>query len=356
MSALNASKIFFLAKASVEFLEYTGKNSGNNLERTVYQKLQDPEELSRLKADALMFYFVYADLVMLAKSNDLDKSALDMNQHYMELQLFLRMIEEEPQTAMNKSYTVFPSETRLYSSENSVNHRLHSKDVPVYARLFQPDDWDCTLLHPLLVAGATKMKLKLTEYAKNQLPGGRYWEPEPGVKAVLRNLKPNNDLCESILGLNDYLSTAIPNMHQLTRSNLVEIKKNKTMKWFRELPQNERQAVSYLAKKSRGDVMKKYQEEELARSKQRQENMRHCHERRKAVREKAAREKEELSHQHLITTVEELKKALQDIESEDIAASRKKQRKTALIRMQINIRKKVLAQRIKIPFSQNGKQ
>ena len=32
VSASNASKIFFLAKASVEFLKYTGKDSGNNLE------------------------------------------------------------------------------------------------------------------------------------------------------------------------------------------------------------------------------------------------------------------------------------------------------------------------------------
>ena len=118
-----------------------------------------------------MFYFVYADLVMLAKSNNLGKSALDMNQHYLEFQLFLRMVEEEPQTAMNKSYRVFLSEARLYSSENSVNHRLHSKDAPVYARLFQPDNWDCTLLYPLLVAGATKMKLKLTEYAKISCQG-----------------------------------------------------------------------------------------------------------------------------------------------------------------------------------------
>ena len=78
-----------------------------------------------------MFYFVYADLVMLAKSNDLGKSALDMNQHYLELQLFLRMVEEEPQTAMNMLYKVFPSGARLYSTEISVNHRLHSKDAPV---------------------------------------------------------------------------------------------------------------------------------------------------------------------------------------------------------------------------------
>ena len=218
-----------------------------------------------------------------------------MNQHYLELQLFLRMVEEDPNTVMNKSYRVFPSEERLYGTKFSVNHRLHSKDVPVHARLFQPDDWDGTLLCPLIVAGAIKMKQKLSEYAKNQLPGGRYWEPEPAVKAVLRNLKPNNDICESILGLNDYLTTAIPNLHQMTRSNLVEMKKNKTMKWFQELPQNERQAVSSLAKKSRGDVMKKYREEELARSELRQENMRQCHERKRVMREKAARERETFS-------------------------------------------------------------
>ena len=53
--------------------------------------------------------------------------------------------------------------------------------------------------------------------------------------------------------------------------------------------------------------------------------------------EKAAREK--LSHQHLITTVDELKGALQDIESEDVAASKKRQKKMTLTRVQINIRK-----------------
>ena len=66
------------------------------------------------------------------------------------------------------------------------------------------------------------------------------------------------------------------------------------------------------------------------------------HERKKAMRKKAAREKEHLSHQHSITTVEVLKKALQDIEREDITTSKKKQSKISLIRMQINIRKKMV--------------
>ena len=84
-----------------------------------------------------MFYFVYADLVMLAKSNDLGKSALDMNQHYLEFHLFLRMIEEDPKIVLNKSYKVFPSEERLYGAKVSVNQAMHSKYIPVHARLFQ---------------------------------------------------------------------------------------------------------------------------------------------------------------------------------------------------------------------------
>ena len=73
------------------------------------------------------------------------------------------------------------------------------------------------------------MKEKLCKYAHSLLPGGKYWEPDLNTKAVLLQLKPSNDLRESILGLNDYLTTAIPNLNQLSRSNLIQVKKNKTM-------------------------------------------------------------------------------------------------------------------------------
>ena len=33
------------------------------------------------------------------------------------------------------------------------------------------------------------------------------------------------DMCESILALNDYLSTVMPNLHQMSKSNLVQAKK-----------------------------------------------------------------------------------------------------------------------------------
>ena len=43
-------------------------------------------------------------------------------------------------------------------------------------------------------------------------------------KKVLSQLKPSN-VCESILGLNDYLMTAIPNLNEMALSTLVQVKK-----------------------------------------------------------------------------------------------------------------------------------
>ena len=158
VSAANACKIFFLTKAALEFLEYTGKDKGNKLEQTLYSKLQDTGELSCLKADALMFYFVYADIVMLAKSNKLDKSVYDMKQHYLELQHFLQAIQKDPKIALNKGYKVFTSEERLYNLDENLNHRIRSRNVPIYSRLFEPDEWNESLLCPLIASGAKKWR------------------------------------------------------------------------------------------------------------------------------------------------------------------------------------------------------
>lgn len=106
-----------------------------------------------------------------------------------------------------------------------INHRLHSKSQSLHKWLFLPNDWDNTDLFPLISTGAITMEHKLQSYAKHQLPGGIYWNPEPRVEAVLKAIKPSNDICESILGLNDYLKATIPSSHQMVRSNLVQVKK-----------------------------------------------------------------------------------------------------------------------------------
>ena len=55
-------------------------------------------------------------------------------------------------------------------------------------------------------------------------------------------------MSESILGLNDYLTTVVPNLHQMSRSNLVQLK-NKTMKWLSDLPNETQTAVIDMAAK-----------------------------------------------------------------------------------------------------------
>ena len=64
-------------------------------------------------ADAITFHHIYCDLVMLAKSNSLNKNVLDMNMHCMELQTFISEVEHYPEAAVDCSGQVFPSEEWL---------------------------------------------------------------------------------------------------------------------------------------------------------------------------------------------------------------------------------------------------
>ena len=254
-------------------------------------KLQDPLELAHLKADAIMFHHVYCNLVILAKSCHLNKSVLDMNIHYLELKTFLSDVEHDPETMINRNLEVFMSERRLYGKDKKVNHRLHPSYKVIEEVIFSRDETDERLLYPLLASGATSMKEKLSSYAQNQLPGGKYWEPDPDVKTILMSLKPNNDICESILGLNNYLSTVIPNMHQMSKSNLVQAKKNKTVQWLDTLPSEQLHSVVELARKSRVQVGKAYQKAEVERRKYRQKKMIREKNRRDALQKRAADEK-----------------------------------------------------------------
>ena len=356
VTASNASKLFFLKGAVIKFLDYTGKCNGNRLERDVYVKLKENEKLVHLKIDGLMFYHVYADLMVLAKSTILNKSALDMTYHYLELLTFLREIQQYPDTLLDGDYQVFRSERRLYGDDIRVNHRLHKNVKPAHKYLLKSEVSDKDLLYPLVASGAASMEKKLCEYAKDYLPGGIYWNPDPHVREIMKKLKPTNDLCESLLGLNDYLSGAMPNMHQMTRSNMIQVKKNKTIEWLHELPSTEQDKVVELAVARRAQVSKESKEEDLRNSNQRREKMKQAHTRRQALERRAQQEREKLLSLHLITTSNELFKAVSDIDHMTTSTSKKKQEKLSLLRSQINIWKKVLKKKIAIPFTHSRSQ
>lgn len=146
------------------------------------------------------------------------------------------------------------------ASSDSGSKGNHSSYQVVSKRVFEKDEWDESLLLIHLKQGCSLMLSKLTSYTKDQLPGGQYWNPAPEVEEVLRKLAPSNDLCESILGLNDSLVTALPNMDQLTRSNMVQVKKSKSVQWLENLPKEQQENVVKFAMKHRSEVVKDYNE------------------------------------------------------------------------------------------------
>ena len=339
---------------STEFFRYTGKNSGNKLEQEVFHKLHNSNELCHLIIDSLMYYHIYADLFMLSKSTDLDLSAFDMNKHYFELQVFLTEVIRNPDIAIDRDHQVFSSEARLYGQNHKTNHRLSSSSV--YNNLFELSISSIDTIRPLLVAGAEKMRDKLNSYAHKQLPGGCYWDPEPEVKEVLCQLKPSNDICESVLGLNDYLTTAIPNLHQISCSNLVEVKRNKTLKWLSDIPQEDQHKVIDIAIKQRKQVLKDSKQREKELAKERRDKMLRDHCKRKAVQKKLNEEKEELLESHLMTSSKELTQAIKQIESEGGSMTKLRTKILSLLRTQLNIRKKILNETVPITFTKGGKQ
>ena len=151
------------------------------------------------------FFFdkLYADLMMLVKSTELDKSVLDMCVHYLELKVFLEELSHHPKEIKNLEHQVFQSaEPRLYGPSSKTNHRIHSKYKEVRKRLYQSDSFDGTELYPRILEASKAMLSKLTDYMKDYLPGSKYWEPSEDVCQILSKLKPHNDACESVLGMN----------------------------------------------------------------------------------------------------------------------------------------------------------
>ena len=122
ITSRNAGRIFYLRDLALQFVNNLNlAKELNGLEKEVQQSLQDTTKLALLKADALFFDKIYADLMMLLKSNKLGKKLLDMNKHYLELLHYLEEISKHPRLILDPSHHVFPSEPKLYNNSQT-NH------------------------------------------------------------------------------------------------------------------------------------------------------------------------------------------------------------------------------------------
>ena len=141
--------------------------------------------------------------------------------------------------------------------EKKISHRKHPGNSDLYEQLFSVNDIDREFMLRKVTAAAFAMKEKLKAYKCDQLHGGKYWNPDEKTAEILASLRPNNNVCESLLGLNDWLTTALTNASQLTKSNLVEMKRNHTIQWL-ENPTVNRDKVINLAVEKKKSVEQQY--------------------------------------------------------------------------------------------------
>ena len=349
VTAHNAAKIFFLREAALSFLEVFGKNK---LENEVYAKLSSPSVIAGLKADGLMFLHIYADLTCLAKSRELNKSVKDMSIHYLELDGFLENIEENPSAVFDKCVQVFGSEPALYD-DGKLNHRHKPENTAIYSHLLQKDsDALSEMTMERISRGARSMRDKLKSYAKDQLPGGKYWDPPPNIAKILGQIEPSNDVCESVLGLNDWLQTSMPSASQLTKRNLIEAKKNKSVEWLDALPAEKQNITIQMAACQRKEVRLIESQEAFQRKELRQSTIKRDIEKQNLKRRKA----EDMKDVLVIRNTQQMDKIIKSIKNDDTLNQKQRNEKIKeVLKVQLKLRKLLFQQNLQMFFTKKGK-
>ena len=146
-------------------------------------------------------------------------------------------------------------------------------------------------------------------------------------------------------------------MTQQTRSNIIEVKKNKTISWLESLSPNQQEHITRVAvKKNRRTVQKQYAEKQKSVTKQRQHHMMQVKQKRDRREQKQTEERQKLLKVHLIASVREFDMVISDINDEQISSAKKRIKILSLLKEHVRVTEKLLHQRCNIKFKKNQKQ
>jgi organic radical activating enzyme len=183
-------------------------------------------------------------------------------------------------------------------------------------------------------------------------PSGRYWHPPKHVADVLRKIKPSNDICESILGLNDWLQTTMPSVSQLTKRNLIEVKKNKTMQWFSTVPEQKQKEYVKMAIERKSIVKKSDKEYANAIAVERQSALQKALEKHEMKNERYERMKGELSNVMVLVNWTQLETLVRRITGNmQLKKSKKDKMTLELLKTQLKLRQILIGEPIKFYFN-----
>ena len=245
---------------------------------------------------------------------------------------------------------------RLYSDDHRVNHRLHAQYISIRKELYKPTDNDTnhSLLLKMVRHVGQAMGEKLKSYKQDHLPDGRYYDPEKETQLVLSALQPHNDKVESVFGMNDWLSTILPNMQQATKSALIEFSYNGTMQWLKAQGEQQKQVLISLAQTRRKAVFEERRQEAAALLKAKIDDRIVAIKQAQLNQEKVDDIIDKVKSEMVITSLDELKVRVDSIKSLSIPASLQKAEIKSLVKKQIQIRAHIYHQSVNIFFSHHG--
>ena len=188
------------------------------------------------------------------------------------------------------------------------------------------------------------MSEKLTTYFQDYLHGGHYNDPDIETQSILCQLKPHNDQTESVFGTNDWLDRIVPNMAQATRSAMIEIAYNKTMKSLKSQGEEQKHSLIKLAQQRRRIVAEQAKQGTAQRIKEKVIQRTMLIEKGKRKAQKSSALIEALKDEIVIVTAEMLKDRWDMIMGLNLSNKIKEAEVRYLIKQQVDIRSKVYGQ------------
>ncbi|VDI49877.1 Hypothetical predicted protein [Mytilus galloprovincialis] len=99
----------------------------------------------------------------------------------------------------------------------------------------------------------------LEKAMKEQLPGGRYFEPTEELREQSKSVIPHNKIPERVFGMLDFFLRYRPNASTISNEAFLMFVFNKTSEWLDSLPQEEKEKLLTDSIKEGRNIQAKYQ-------------------------------------------------------------------------------------------------
>lgn len=324
----NAGQVYLLHQEMINFLD---NYELNRLTRSVLHDLKQPVFIAGCKALGLISKFISTPLWNLLENKEV--KILDMNKHYLNLQLTLREACENIGEFMAGNIAPFSGEV---------------KHDAVYIALTADSSYDVhcqTILSILLPSICQYISRKFKDY----LPEGKYSQVSEEEIQVTESVEKHNKHCERVFAYYDQLLRFKPHISTLASEAYIMFSLNKTSAWLNNKSTEEIRKITEQSRRDVKRIRKKFKERQDVIREQRNARLE------KLRQEKEAAEARKLKQQEL-NTQDIIYHGLwqtHEIVDKSLETYQTKSSKIAALKAQLRFRKEILNQKTKEPSVYN---